>query len=82
VLRLGNHADAGPAFRFHFIEVFQTGEVSSSIGSSGFSSLFADGVGKSEVINTGDLHGFGALLSSSETGEEGNECNNNELHSR
>jgi len=82
VLQLGNHADAGPAFGLHFIEVFQAGEVGSSIGSSSFSSLFADGVGKSEIVNACDLHGFSALLGSSEAGEECNECKNNDLHSR
>ena len=60
---LAEPANAGPALGLHLVEVFHAGEVSSGVGSSGFSSLLADGVCGSEVINAGDLHRFGALLS-------------------
>jgi len=80
VLHLGDHADAGPTFGLHFVEIFQTGEVSSGVWSSSFCSLFADGVGKSEVIDAGNLHGFGTLLGGSEASEEGNESEENGLH--
>ena len=68
---MGEPADAGPAFRLHLVEIFQAGEVSSGVGSSGFSGFLADGVSGSEVINASDLHGFSALLGSGEAGEEG-----------
>jgi len=67
---MSNHADARPAFRFHLVEVFETSKISSSVRSTSFSSLFADGVGNSDVINTGNLHGFSALLGSSEVSKE------------
>jgi hypothetical protein len=32
VFHMGDHANAGPAFGFHLVEVFEAGDVSSSIG--------------------------------------------------
>lgn len=71
VFHMCDHADAGPAFRFHFVEVFKAGEVSSGIGSSGLSGLLADGVGGANVIDAGHLHGLGALVSIGEKGQQG-----------
>lgn len=70
-LEVCEEADAGPALRFHLVEVFHAGEVGSGIGSSSISSLLADGVGDSEVVNAGNLHGLGALLGGSEEGQKG-----------
>jgi len=67
---VGDEADAGPAFRFHLVEVFEAGEVSSSVRSSSFSSLLADGVGSTHVVDAGHLHGLGALLCVGENGQE------------
>jgi len=71
MFHMGNHANARPAFWFHFVEVFEASKIGSSIRSTGFSSLFAYGVGSSNVISTGNLHGLSALLGSSEVSEEG-----------
>jgi len=68
---MGEEADARPAFGLHLVEVLQALQVSSSVRSSGFSSLLANGVGKSEIIDAGDLEGFGALLRVGEAGEAG-----------
>jgi hypothetical protein len=65
---MGKKADAWPAFGFHFVEVFHACEISSSITSSSFGSLFANWVGTSEIINASDLHGLSALLAASEDG--------------
>jgi len=73
-------ADAGPALRLHFVEVFEAGQVGSSVWSSGLCSLFADRVGSIEVINAGDLQGFSALLSCGKADEEGNQCEEDEFH--
>lgn len=72
---MSNHADARPAFGFHLVEVFEASEIGSGIGSSGFSSFFANGVGGANVINTGDLKGLGALLGMSEEGQKGEKNN-------
>lgn len=79
---LGEQADAGPAFGLHLVEVFQAGQVGESVGSSSFGSLLADGVGSSEVIDALDLHGFGALVVSSDQAEEGEEGDEDSLHCR
>lgn len=71
VLEMGNEADAWPAFGFHLVEVFQACKVSSSIGSSGFSSLLADWIGSSNIVHTGNLESLGALLGSSKASQEG-----------
>jgi hypothetical protein len=68
---MGNHANAGPAFGFHLVEVFQASDVSSGISSCGFSGLLADGVGSSDIVDASDLQGFSALLG---TSEEGKKC--------
>lgn len=70
VFKGGEEADAGPAFRFHFVEVLEAGEVSRGIGSSGFSSFLADWVGGSDVVDTGDLEGLGALLGRGKAGKQ------------
>ena len=77
VLEVCEEADAGPALRFHLVEVFEAGEVSSGIGSSSFSSLLADGVGSSDIINAGHLKGLGALLSSGKAGKQGKDGKDN-----
>lgn len=78
---VGEPADAGPALRLHFLEVFDAGEVGSGVGSSGFGSLLADGVGGSEVVDTGDLLGLGALIGDGEASQEGEESSNEDgLH--
>lgn len=69
-----DHADAGPAFRLHLVEVFQAAEVSSGVGSSGFGGLLADWVGGSHVVDAGDLQGFGALLGGGEDGQQGEQA--------
>jgi hypothetical protein len=76
VLEMGNQANARPAFGFHLVEVFEAGKVSSSIGSSSFGSLLADGVSSTNVIDTGNLHGLGALLGMCEESKHGKKCNN------
>jgi hypothetical protein len=78
VLSMGDQTNAGPAFGFHLVEVFKAGKIGGSIRTSGFSSLLADGVGGSNIIDTGNLHGFCALLRVSEEGEEGQKSNNND----
>lgn len=71
MFHMGDHADAWPAFGFHLVEVFKAGKVSSGVWSSGFSGLLADWVSSSDIIDAGDLHGFGALLGTGEEGQEG-----------
>lgn len=66
---MGDEADAGPALGFHLVEVLEAGEIGSAIGSSGFGSLLADGVGGTDVIHAGHLHGLGAGLCVGEHGE-------------
>ena len=81
VFHVGNHANAGPALRFHLVEVFHAGQVSSSVSSCGLSSFLAHRVGCAEVIDTGDLRCLSALLGSSEHCEESQNCNHqNSLH--
>jgi hypothetical protein len=66
----------------HLVEVFEAGEVGGGIGSSSFCGLLADGVGESEVVDAGNLHGLGALLGSGEAGEQGKDCQDDDLHGR
>ena len=76
VVHVSDQANAGPAFRFHLVEVFETGEVSSSIRSTSFSSLLADGVGSTNVINTGHLLSLCALLGVSEDSQKSEQGKN------
>ena len=69
MLHVGDHADAGPALGLHLVEVFHAGHVSDGIGSSSLGRLLADRVSSSEVVDTCDLHGLGALLGAGEVGE-------------
>jgi hypothetical protein len=71
VLHVCDHADAGPAFGFHLVEVFEAGEVCGGVGSSGFSGLLANGVGCTDVVDAGHLEGLRALLGVGEEGEQG-----------
>lgn len=69
MFHVSDHADAGPALGLHLVEVFHTGHVSDSIGSSGIGGLLAHGVCGSEIIDACNLHSFGALLGAGEVGE-------------
>lgn len=75
---VGEPADAGPALGLHFLEVFDAGEVSSSVGSSGLSGFLADGVGSSEIVDAGDLLSLSALLSDGEASQKGEKCSKND----
>lgn len=73
VVEVGDGADAGPAFRFHLVEVLHAGQVGGRIRSSGFRGLLAHREGGAHVVHAGDLEGLGALLGVGEEGEEGEE---------
>jgi hypothetical protein len=77
VLHMGDHADAGPAFGFHLVEVLETGKVSRSVRSSSLRRLLADGVGSAHVVHAGHLQRFSALLGMREESQHGEQSNNN-----
>ena len=79
MLEMCEKANAWPAFGFHLIEVFQTGEVSRGVTSSSLSSLFTDWIRTSEVVDTSDLHRFSALLGAGEDGEQGQYSNDQQV---
>ena len=62
MLKGSEEADAWPALGFHLVEVLEAGKIGGGVSSSSFGSLLADGVGGSDVVDTGDLEGLGALL--------------------
>lgn len=75
MINVGDQTDAGPALGLHLVEVFHAGHVSHCIGPSSISGLFAGGVGASEIVDAGDLHGLSALLG---TGKVSKHCQDGE----
>jgi len=76
VLEVGNQANTGPAFGFHLVEILETAKISSSIRTSCFSSLLADRVSSTNIVDTGNLLGLSALLGMCKQTKQGEEYNN------